>query len=55
MVRLLIQNGANVNEVNGGETVLHATATAGNLISLMFTLKLKLKQTVNSFEPKNGA
>lgn len=53
MLRLLIQNGANVNEVNGGETALHAAATAGNLISLMFGFELK--QTVNSFEPKNGA
>lgn len=34
VVSLLIQNGANVNEIRDGETALHAAAAAGN--SLLF-------------------
>lgn len=33
-VRSLIHNGANVNELNDGETALHAAATAGKFIRL---------------------
>lgn len=32
-VSLLIQNGANINEVYDGETALHVAAAAGNSIS----------------------
>lgn len=36
-VQLLIQNGANINEVNDGETALHVAAAAGNLLEFQAT------------------